>query len=116
MEIETTYSVQYQKDSESTWWEFTGDVFQNPVGRLHNETHDMEHAQSVAARLFDGDLWTDSRLKYRANVTATRVMQQIYAGGTLITFGNPQSEKEAAETGASCGCGGVGTHGVDHTD
>lgn len=94
MEIETTYSVQYQKDDEPTWWEFTGRVYENPVGRVHNETHDMEHAQSVATRLFDGALHTDSRPKYQARVTATRVQQQIYAGGTLITFGTPQEGEE----------------------
>lgn len=84
MKMDTTYSVQYQRDGEPTWWEFMGRVFENPVGRLHNETHDMGAALSVAQRLFDGDLHTDSRPKYRANVTAARVIQQIYAGGTRL--------------------------------
>ena len=94
MDIEITYSVQYQKDNDPTWWEFTGRVYENPVGRMHNETHDMAHAQSVASRLFDGALRTDSRPKYQYNVTATQVTQRIYAGGTLITFGTPQQEPD----------------------
>ena len=97
MEIETTYSVQYQKDNDPTWWEFTGRVYENPVGRMHNETHDMEHAQSVAARLFSGEIHTDSRPKYWYNVTATRVTQLIYVGGTLITFGSPQEPDNTEE-------------------
>lgn len=95
MEMDTTYSVQYQRDGEPTWWEFMGRVFDDPVGRLHNETHDMGAALSVAQRLFDRDLHTDSRPKYRANVTAARVTQQIYAGGTLITFGAPAPQPES---------------------
>lgn len=95
MEIETTYSVQYQRNNDPTWWEFNGRVYKNPVGRMYNETHDMGEAQSVASRLFDGEIHTDSRPKYQDNVTATQVFQRIYMGGTLITFGNPQTEENS---------------------
>lgn len=88
MEIETTYAVQYQQDHKPDWIEFTKSVFENATGRYHNETHDFDQAFSVAKRLYDGDLHTDNRPKFRAYVTATQVVQRIYAGGTVITFGS----------------------------
>lgn len=97
MEIETTYSVQYQRDNEPTWWCFTGRVYENPVGRMHDETYDMAAAQSVAERLFNGEIHTDSRPKYQYNITATQVTQRIYMGGTLITFGTPQEPDDTKE-------------------
>lgn len=94
MDIKTTYSVQYQKQGDDiTWWTFMGDVFKDAEG-LHNETQDFEHAFSVASRLYDGALHTHKRPQHRDRVTATRVMQLIYAGGVLITFGKPQPAAE----------------------
>jgi hypothetical protein len=93
MEIETTYSVQYQKLGDDTWWEFTGQVFKGPVGRMHNETHDFDEAFAVARDLYDGKVHTDSRPRYQARVARTRITQQIYAGGIVMTFGEPLESK-----------------------
>ena len=89
MEIEITYSVQYQQDNDPTWVGF--------IGRMYNEIDDMKHAQTVATQLLDGEIHTDSRPEYQDNVTATRISQLIYAGGTLITFGNPQESDDTKE-------------------
>ena len=94
MQFEVTYSVLYQKKDDPTWWCFTGRVFDNPVGRMHNETHDRERALKVAQQLYDGEIHTDSRPRYRDFVTATRVMQHIYGGGTVYTYGTPHPDSK----------------------
>lgn len=95
MDIETTYAIQYQERGNDTWWEFTGPVFKEPVGRMHNETYVFDEAYAAATGLYDGKIHTDSRPAYRADVVRTRIVQTIYAGGTILTFGTPPTEADA---------------------
>lgn len=94
MEIETTYSVQYQKRGSDSWYCDDGRHFKNPVGRMNDETHSLEEAFAVARDLYDGKIHTDSRPEYQYQVTRTQITQQVYGVGTIMTFGPPLIEQD----------------------
>lgn len=110
-EIETTYTVLYQEagdvgtDREGYWYIFTNVKYEhtpNPQTR-HDETLDLAEAQQAATELYDRKRFIDSRPKYQRRVSATRVLQRISGGGTLLTFGQPVEEpdKDAAAVSES---------------
>jgi hypothetical protein len=94
VDFDITYVLYYQKPGDPSWYMVTNLDFKH--GTQHNpheETTDLDEAQTFATLIKDGKNYPTYLNRPRlGHVHVVQVFQRIIGGGPLITYGSPHPD------------------------